>query len=237
MAIKVKQSTIDEIKKMGMTKALASAKTRRSPEFQEALRRMYGQRRLDAATKGAQGGSQPKETYMYRGTPGMKKKTTTGRSTPGAPAGTGARQVASRKKPTSRAGAIAASVAGAAGAGVVVKGTMEKRKIAAMNAKDKAKYLEERAKKVARRGAPIVKFSQTKAGKTIGKTARTLTGAAARRTAVGAVGLTAYELAKEARDKANKAGRKVQAPGSGRAAQMKKVQSARSKRMTGRRGK
>jgi len=31
MAIKVKQSTIDEIKKMGMTKALAAAKTRRIP--------------------------------------------------------------------------------------------------------------------------------------------------------------------------------------------------------------
>jgi len=238
MAIKVKQSTIDEIKKMGMAKALASAKNRRNnDEWQEALRRMYGQRRLDKALKGAQGGSQPKETYMYRGTPGMKKKTTTGRNTPGAPAGTGARQVASRKKPTNRAGAIAAGVAGATGAGVVARGTMEKRKIAAMNAKDKAKYLEERAKKVARRGAPIVKFSQTKAGKTIGKTARALTGAAARRTLVGAVGLTAYDLAKEARDKANKAGRKVQASGSGRAAQMKKVQSARSKRMTGRRGK
>jgi hypothetical protein len=48
MAIKVKQSTIDEIKKMGMTKALASAKTR-SAEFQEGLRRMYGARRLKAA--------------------------------------------------------------------------------------------------------------------------------------------------------------------------------------------
>lgn len=49
MAIKVSQKTIDEIKKMGMTKALASAKTNRSAEFQEGLRRMYGARRLNAA--------------------------------------------------------------------------------------------------------------------------------------------------------------------------------------------
>ena len=45
MAIKVKQSTIDEIKKMGMTKALAAAKTRRTPEYQEAIKRMYGAKR------------------------------------------------------------------------------------------------------------------------------------------------------------------------------------------------
>jgi hypothetical protein len=53
MAIKVKQSTIDEIKKMGMTKALAAAKTRRTPEYQEAVKRMYGAKRLAKATAGA----------------------------------------------------------------------------------------------------------------------------------------------------------------------------------------
>jgi hypothetical protein len=112
MAIKVKQSTIDEIKKMGMTKALASAKTRRSPEYQEAIRRMYGERRLTAAMKGAQGGSQSRATYMYKGTPGMKKKTTTGRSTPGAPTGTGSKQKTSRNKSTrQKAGAVGAGVA------------------------------------------------------------------------------------------------------------------------------
>lgn len=52
MAIKVKQSTIDEIKKMGMTKALAAAKTRRTPEYQEAIKRMYGAKRLAKATAG-----------------------------------------------------------------------------------------------------------------------------------------------------------------------------------------
>ena len=53
MAIKVKQSTIDEIKKMGMTKALAAAKTRRTPEYQEAIKRMYGAKRLAKVTAGA----------------------------------------------------------------------------------------------------------------------------------------------------------------------------------------
>jgi hypothetical protein len=53
MAIKVKQSTIDEIKKMGMTKALAAAKTRRTPEYQEAIKRMYGAKRLAKATAGS----------------------------------------------------------------------------------------------------------------------------------------------------------------------------------------
>jgi len=48
MAIKVSQATIDKIKKMGMTAALKSA-PKANAEMTEALRRMYGQRRLDAA--------------------------------------------------------------------------------------------------------------------------------------------------------------------------------------------
>jgi hypothetical protein len=50
MAIKVSQATIDKIKKMGMTKALAGAKSA-NPEMKEALTRMYGARRVSAATK------------------------------------------------------------------------------------------------------------------------------------------------------------------------------------------
>jgi hypothetical protein len=48
MAIKVSQATIDKIKKMGMTAALKSA-PKANAEMAEGLRRMYGQRRLDAA--------------------------------------------------------------------------------------------------------------------------------------------------------------------------------------------
>ena len=46
--IKVSQATIDKIKKMGMTKALAGAKTA-DPEMREALTRMYGIKRVTKA--------------------------------------------------------------------------------------------------------------------------------------------------------------------------------------------
>jgi cobalamin biosynthesis Mg chelatase CobN len=52
MAIKVSQATIDKIKKMGMSAALKSA-PKADAEMSEALRRMYGQRRVDAAVKAA----------------------------------------------------------------------------------------------------------------------------------------------------------------------------------------
>jgi hypothetical protein len=47
--VKVSQSEIDTIKKMGMTKALASAGTA-SASVQEGIRRLYGERRYQAAT-------------------------------------------------------------------------------------------------------------------------------------------------------------------------------------------
>ena len=49
MAVKVSQATIDKIKKMGMTAELKSA-PKANAEMTEGLRRMYGQRRLTAAT-------------------------------------------------------------------------------------------------------------------------------------------------------------------------------------------
>jgi hypothetical protein len=58
--IKVSQSTIDDIKKLGMTKALKLAKQNAGAtqgglvkEYQEATRRLYGDKRFSAATKGA----------------------------------------------------------------------------------------------------------------------------------------------------------------------------------------
>jgi hypothetical protein len=57
MATKVSQATIDKIKRMGMTKALASAKTNKSAEFQEGLRRMYGAKRVSAAMGGTSASS------------------------------------------------------------------------------------------------------------------------------------------------------------------------------------
>lgn len=55
--IKVSQATIDKIKKMGMTKALAGTKSA-NPEMKEALTRMYGARRVAAAANA----SAPKPT-------------------------------------------------------------------------------------------------------------------------------------------------------------------------------
>jgi hypothetical protein len=46
--IRVSQATIDKIKTMGMTKALAGTKSA-NPEMKEALTRMYGARRVSAA--------------------------------------------------------------------------------------------------------------------------------------------------------------------------------------------
>jgi hypothetical protein len=48
--MKVSQATIDNIKKMGMDKALkAAAAGKANAEMREGLKRMYGQKRLDAA--------------------------------------------------------------------------------------------------------------------------------------------------------------------------------------------
>jgi hypothetical protein len=47
----VKQSTIDQIKKMGMTASLKKAAKSGNTEFVEGVRRMYGERRLSAAIR------------------------------------------------------------------------------------------------------------------------------------------------------------------------------------------
>ncbi len=70
--IKVSQATIDKIKKMGMTAALKGA-SGASAEMQEGLRRMYGQRRLDAASK-TSSVSKPSRPVMTR--PGSTPKST-----------------------------------------------------------------------------------------------------------------------------------------------------------------
>lgn len=49
----VKQSTIDSIKKMGMTAALKKAGSSSNAEFVQGVRRMYGANRLAAAKKAA----------------------------------------------------------------------------------------------------------------------------------------------------------------------------------------
>jgi hypothetical protein len=48
---KVSQSTIDSIKKMGMTASLKKAATSKNPMYLEGVKRMYGASRLTAAKK------------------------------------------------------------------------------------------------------------------------------------------------------------------------------------------
>jgi hypothetical protein len=57
--IKVSQKTIDQIKKQGMSASLKASNN--SPEYREALKRMYGAKRLAKATAGtrATAGSSP----------------------------------------------------------------------------------------------------------------------------------------------------------------------------------
>ena len=48
---KVSQTTIDSIKKMGMTASLKKAASSKNPEYLEGVKRMYGASRLNAAKK------------------------------------------------------------------------------------------------------------------------------------------------------------------------------------------
>jgi hypothetical protein len=83
---RVSQKTIDDIKKLGMTKALELAgkngKTSGglAREFQEGVRRMYGAKRLEAAkTKYAPKAATPgKSPYAFSGMAGKAGKTGTG---------------------------------------------------------------------------------------------------------------------------------------------------------------
>lgn len=71
MAIKVSQATIDKIKKMGMTKALAGTGSANA-EMREALTRMYGARRVAAAAAASKAAA-PSTQRKY-GTPNVTSK-------------------------------------------------------------------------------------------------------------------------------------------------------------------
>ena len=68
--IKVSQATIDKIKKQGMTASLKSASSNNSPEYREALRRMYGDARVAKATAS----TKPSSSGRYVGSIFVKDK-------------------------------------------------------------------------------------------------------------------------------------------------------------------
>jgi hypothetical protein len=92
--VKVSQKTIDDIKKLGMTKALKLAGMNKGAEqsglvgeFAEGVRRMYGERRYQAAIykPGSAAPAAPsapnKNPYGFSGMPGKAGKTGTGAKT------------------------------------------------------------------------------------------------------------------------------------------------------------
>jgi hypothetical protein len=76
-SIKVSQATIDKIKKQGMSASLKAASSNNSPEYREALRRMYGDARVAKATAS----TKPSSSGRYVGSifvPDKPAKTTSG---------------------------------------------------------------------------------------------------------------------------------------------------------------
>ena len=68
---KVSQTTIDSIKKMGMTAALKKAGSSKNPEYLEGIKRMYGAKRLAAAKGGMSKPVAKKATRSF--SPAQKK--------------------------------------------------------------------------------------------------------------------------------------------------------------------
>jgi hypothetical protein len=81
--IKVSQATIDKIKKQGMTASLKSASSNNSPEYREALRRMYGDARVAKATAS----TKPSSSGRYVGSIFVKDKPAAKAPTGGQPSG------------------------------------------------------------------------------------------------------------------------------------------------------
>ena len=81
--IKVSQATIDKIKKQGMSASLKAASSNNSPEYREALRRMYGDARVAKATAS----TKPSSSGRYVGSIFVKDKPATKAPAGGQPSG------------------------------------------------------------------------------------------------------------------------------------------------------
>lgn len=81
--IKVSQATIDKIKKQGMSASLKAASSNNSPEYREALRRMYGDARVAKATAS----TKPSSSGRYVGSMFVPDKPASKAPTGGQPSG------------------------------------------------------------------------------------------------------------------------------------------------------
>ena len=134
--IKVSQSTIDDIKKLGMTKALKLAKMNSKAtqgglvaEYQEATRRLYGDRRFAAATKGATSTPMKKGSYQAGSAKSGKATYTTGSGVKYKASGTPAAKPAAKpavkataKKDNTKSNLIKGVAGTAAAVGLLVVG-------------------------------------------------------------------------------------------------------------------
>jgi len=73
---KVSQSTIDSIKKMGMTASLKKAASSNNAQYVEGVKRMYGANRLAAAKKAASSPAGRMSPRVAESKPASKVKTT-----------------------------------------------------------------------------------------------------------------------------------------------------------------
>ena len=109
---KVSQTTIDNIKKMGMTASLKKAGSSKNPEYLEGIRRMYGAKRLSTAQGNASTGS---TSTMSRTSPRVAERapSATNRPSPRAMERTPAKKSSGKGISI---GTFGKAVAGAAGA-------------------------------------------------------------------------------------------------------------------------
>jgi hypothetical protein len=135
--VKVSQSTIDDIKKLGMTKALKLAKQNAGAtqgglvkEYQEATRRLYGDKRFSAATKGATPAPAKKGSYQAGSAKSGKATYTTGSGVKYKASGTPAAKPAAKptttkataKKDNTKANLLKGVAGTAAAVGLLVVG-------------------------------------------------------------------------------------------------------------------
>jgi hypothetical protein len=178
--VKVSQSTIDDIKRLGMTKALKLAKRNAGAtqgglvkEYQEATRRLYGDRRFAAATKGATPAPMKKGSYQAGSAKSGKATYTTGSGVKYKPSGTSSAKPASKPASKGMSGTTKRNLIGGA---LLAGGLLAAKATPAGRAASAAAGLGRAASKLGTKSEYAAKAAE-------GKTRAALTAAAAKATA------------------------------------------------------
>jgi hypothetical protein len=178
--VKVSQSTIDDIKRLGMTKALKLAKRNAGAtqaglvkEYQEATRRLYGDRRFAAATKGATPAPMKKGSYQAGSAKSGKATYTTGSGVKYKASGTPAAKPAAKPASKGMSGTTKRNLIGGA---LLAGGLLAAKATPAGRAVSAAAGLGRAASKLGTKSEYAAKAAE-------GKTRAALTAAAAKATA------------------------------------------------------